>query len=87
VTSRDLPTVGVLRPNHDATILGEDDRPIAFGDIGELVLRSRYIAPREWRGGRFVPAAWFRCRTDQDDSRQQRARTSSGPFGPPGKQW
>ena len=47
--------VGMLQPNHDYMILGEDDRPVAFGDIGELVLRSRFIALGEWQGGRLVP--------------------------------
>jgi acyl-coenzyme A synthetase/AMP-(fatty) acid ligase len=46
---------GVVRPYHDYAILGEDGRPVEFGDIGELVLRSRYIALGEWLGGRLVP--------------------------------
>jgi acyl-coenzyme A synthetase/AMP-(fatty) acid ligase len=46
---------GMVRPFHDYAILGEDGWPVRFGDIGELVLRSRYIALGEWQGGRLVP--------------------------------
>ncbi len=47
--------VGMLQPNHEYTILGEDDRPVVFGDIGELVLRSRFIALGEWQDGCLLP--------------------------------
>jgi acyl-coenzyme A synthetase/AMP-(fatty) acid ligase len=46
---------GEVRPYHDYAILDEDGRPVGFGAIGELVLRSRYIALGEWQGGRLVP--------------------------------
>jgi acyl-coenzyme A synthetase/AMP-(fatty) acid ligase len=46
---------GVVRPYHDYAILNEDGRPVEFGAIGELMLRSRYIALGEWQGGRLVP--------------------------------
>lgn len=50
------PTVaaGLLQPFHDYALLGEDDRPVSFGEPGELVLRSRYVALGEWRDGRLV---------------------------------
>lgn len=50
------PTVaaGLLQPWHDYALLGEDDRPVPFGEPGELVLRSRYVALGEWQDGRLV---------------------------------
>jgi len=45
---------GMVRPYHDYAILDVDGQPVPFGDIGELVLRSRYIALGEWRCGRLV---------------------------------
>jgi len=46
---------GILRPYHDYAILDVDGHPVPSGDIGELVVRSRYIALGEWQGGRLVP--------------------------------
>jgi acyl-coenzyme A synthetase/AMP-(fatty) acid ligase len=45
---------GRLQSTHDYALLGEDDRPVAPGEAGELVLRSRYVALGEWQGGRLV---------------------------------
>lgn len=47
--------VGMPQPNHDYALLDESDRPVAAGEPGELVLRSRYLALGEWRQGRVVP--------------------------------
>ena len=47
--------VGMPQPNHDYALLDEADRPVAPGDPGELVLRSRYLALGEWRQGHVVP--------------------------------
>jgi acyl-coenzyme A synthetase/AMP-(fatty) acid ligase len=47
--------VGMLQPNHDYALLDDADRPVAPGQSGELVLRSRYVALGEWRQGRVVP--------------------------------
>jgi acyl-CoA synthetase (AMP-forming)/AMP-acid ligase II len=46
---------GRLQCSHDYALLGEDDRPVAPGEAGELVLRSRCVALGEWQGGRLVP--------------------------------
>jgi non-ribosomal peptide synthetase component F len=46
---------GRLQCVHDYALLGEDDRPVARGEAGELVLRSRCVALGEWQGGRLVP--------------------------------
>ncbi|MSO99810.1 MAG: hypothetical protein EXR07_01980 [Acetobacteraceae bacterium] len=48
---------GMLQPTHDHAILDEDGDPVAPGETGELVLRSRYLALGEWRGGTLVPGA------------------------------
>jgi acyl-coenzyme A synthetase/AMP-(fatty) acid ligase len=47
--------VGMPQANHDYALLDEADRPVAPGEPGELVLRSRYLALGEWRQGRVVP--------------------------------
>ena len=47
--------VGMLEPDHDYALLDENDRPVAPGEPGELVLRSRYLALGEWRRGCVVP--------------------------------
>jgi len=46
---------GMIRPHHDYAILDEAGRPVAPGDTGELLIRSRYIALGEWRDGKLVP--------------------------------
>jgi non-ribosomal peptide synthetase component F len=47
--------VGMLQPSHDYALLAEDGSPVACGEPGELVLRTRYVALGEWVGGRMVP--------------------------------
>jgi acyl-CoA synthetase (AMP-forming)/AMP-acid ligase II len=47
--------VGMLEPDHDYALLDENDRPVAPGEPGELILRSRYLALGEWRRGCVVP--------------------------------
>ena len=47
--------VGKPQPNHDYALLDDADRPVAPGEPGELVLRSRYLALGEWRQGRVMP--------------------------------
>jgi acyl-coenzyme A synthetase/AMP-(fatty) acid ligase len=49
--------VGMPQPNHDYALLDEADRPVAPGEPGELVLRSRYLALGEWRQGHVVPGS------------------------------
>ena len=46
---------GVLHLCHDYALLDETGQPVAEGEPGELVLRSRYVALGEWRDGRMVP--------------------------------
>src|SRR5436309_2249302 len=49
--------VGMPQPNHDYALLDEADRPVAPGEPGELVLRSRYLALGEWRQWHVVPGS------------------------------
>ena len=46
-----LPT-GYILPEHQFAVLGDDGEPVAQGAVGELVLRSRYVALGEWKDGR-----------------------------------
>jgi amino acid adenylation domain-containing protein len=51
--SDDVPD-GVLPVGHfardvDGSLLGDDGRPVARGDVGEIVVRSRYVASGYWR--------------------------------------
>jgi non-ribosomal peptide synthetase component F len=46
---------GILHLCHDYAVLGETGQPVAPGEAGELVLRSRYVASGEWQAGRLVP--------------------------------
>lgn len=43
-----LHTVGHPRPGVEMSIRGEDDRPVAAGDVGELCLRSRAMMAGYW---------------------------------------
>jgi amino acid adenylation domain-containing protein len=53
-----LPT-GYLLPEHQFAIVDEDGSPVRDGEIGELILRSRYVALGTWEHGQCVPGrAW-----------------------------
>ncbi|MBV8394248.1 MAG: AMP-binding protein [Alphaproteobacteria bacterium] len=41
----------------DLAVLDEQDRPVADGDAGELVIRSRFISLGVWQNGKVVPGA------------------------------
>lgn len=47
--------VGYPVSGYDRAIVDDDDRPVAAGATGELVVRSRYTALGEWRDGKVVP--------------------------------
>lgn len=42
-------SVGRPLPGSDIRILGDDDRPVAVGEIGEVVGRSRFVMAGYWR--------------------------------------
>jgi thioesterase domain-containing protein len=66
-----LPT-GFLLPEHEYVIL-DDDRPASpEGGVGELVLRSRFVALGEWERGALVPG---RMQRDPFDPRRRILRT------------
>src|SRR5262249_52514362 len=53
-TSADKIPEGVLPVGHfsrdiDVSLLGDDDQPVARGEVGEIVVRSRYSANGYWR--------------------------------------
>lgn len=62
-----LPT-GYLLPEHEYAIVDDDGAGAADGEVGELVLRSRYIALGEWEHGAVVAG---RLRPDPVDPRRR----------------
>jgi acyl-CoA synthetase (AMP-forming)/AMP-acid ligase II len=42
---------GIPQPGYDLAVVGQDGDAVLSGDIGELVVRSRYIALGEWQDG------------------------------------
>jgi amino acid adenylation domain-containing protein len=62
-----LPT-GYLLPEHEYVILNDDGTGAPEGEVGELVLRSRYVALGEWKHGAVVTE---RLRPDPVDSKRR----------------
>jgi len=62
-----LPT-GYLLPEHEYAILDDDGIAAAEGEVGELVLRSRYVALGEWEHGAVVAG---RLRPDPVDPKRR----------------
>ena len=50
-----LLAAGPLQPLHEYAIVDENGRKAPFGEAGELVVRSAYVALGEWRDGGVVP--------------------------------
>jgi acyl-coenzyme A synthetase/AMP-(fatty) acid ligase len=44
--------VGYVLPGIDFAIVDDGDSPVASGEVGELVIRSRYVALGQWHKGR-----------------------------------
>jgi amino acid adenylation domain-containing protein len=44
--------IGRPRPGIDFAVIGEDGQPVPDGELGELVVRSRYLALGQWQDGR-----------------------------------
>jgi acyl-coenzyme A synthetase/AMP-(fatty) acid ligase/thioesterase domain-containing protein len=57
---------GYLAPGLEFAIVDEDGRRVPDGEVGELLIRSRYVALGEWANGRCVPG---RARPDRVDAR------------------
>lgn len=49
--------VGYHRPVADLMLVDEDGRPVDDGQVGQLVVRSRYLASGWWRNGALQPFA------------------------------
>ncbi len=62
-----LPT-GYLLPEHEYAILDEEGTVAAEGEVGELVLRSRYVALGEWDHGAVIAG---RLRPDPVDPKRR----------------
>jgi amino acid adenylation domain-containing protein len=56
--------IGYARPGVDFMVLDENGHAARDGEIGELVVRSRYIAVGQWQEGRLAPGPFA---TDPDD--------------------
>ncbi|HEV2611953.1 MAG TPA: AMP-binding protein [Noviherbaspirillum sp.] len=46
--------IGRPRPGIDFAILGDDGQPVPEGELGELVVRSRYLALGQWQEGQLT---------------------------------
>jgi len=62
---------GILMPDTTALIVDDAGRPCAPGEAGELVIRSRYNALGEWRGGK-VECGMFEPAPSDDPMRTYR---------------
>jgi acyl-coenzyme A synthetase/AMP-(fatty) acid ligase len=57
---------GFVVPGLSFTLLGPDGAPVPTGEVGELVVRSRYLALGLWQDGRLVPGPFESHPTDPD---------------------
>jgi amino acid adenylation domain-containing protein len=53
--------VGYVTPDHEVTLRDDDDAPVPTGEVGEIVIKSRYIALGYWKNeeatrAKFSPA-------------------------------
>jgi acyl-coenzyme A synthetase/AMP-(fatty) acid ligase len=55
---------GILQPGVEAMIVDDHDAPVPVGEVGELLIRSRYVSLGEWREGRCVPGCLLPDPTD-----------------------
>ena len=54
----DLVPVGYQVPERPSAIIGEDGRPVAPGEVGEIVVTSRYLAQGYWNDPELSAAAF-----------------------------
>jgi acyl-coenzyme A synthetase/AMP-(fatty) acid ligase/acyl carrier protein len=64
--------VGTAVPDRNVTMVGEDGRPVADGEIGEVVVSSRYIASGYWNATDLTRQAF---NIDPADSESRMFRT------------
>ncbi|MDB5761903.1 MAG: AMP-dependent synthetase [Herminiimonas sp.] len=64
--------IGHPRPGIDFMVLDENEQPAPAGEIGELVVRSRYLAIGQWQDGRLSPGPFI---DDPDGSSMRILRT------------
>lgn len=64
--------VGYPQPDIGFMVVDDNDEPVAPGEIGELIVRSRYIAIGQWQHGRLQPGPFWR---DPDDPSMRIQRT------------
>jgi amino acid adenylation domain-containing protein len=58
--------VGFANEDMEIEVLAEDGTPVANGEIGELCVRSRYLATGYWRRKQLTKAAFRRSSQDPD---------------------
>jgi amino acid adenylation domain-containing protein len=56
--------IGHARPGIDFMVLGEDGQAVPAGEVGELVVRSRYLALGQWQDGKLTAGPF---KSDPDD--------------------
>jgi amino acid adenylation domain-containing protein len=64
--------VGQFSRDIDVTLLGDDDQPVARGEVGEIVVTSRYLANGYWRDPELTAE---RFSADLDGNGTRRLRT------------
>jgi amino acid adenylation domain-containing protein len=64
--------IGYPRPGIDFAVLDEDGQPAPAGEVGELVVRSRYLAVGQWQDGRLTAGPFM---NDPGDSSIRILRT------------
>jgi amino acid adenylation domain-containing protein len=57
---------GFPTPGFDFVLVGPDGSPASSGEVGELVVRSRYLALGLWQDGQLVPGPFESDPTDPD---------------------
>jgi non-ribosomal peptide synthetase component F len=55
---------GYIVPGQEILLAAEDGSPVPFGEIGELVVRSRRVARGLWAQGELTPGRFGRAETD-----------------------
>src|SRR5579864_4388711 len=61
-----LVPVGYDVPDMEVLVLGEDGQPVGFGEVGEIVVRSRYLAVGYWQRPEETQAAFVRDSSGSD---------------------
>jgi len=65
--SEDVP-VGYAAPDKEILLLDEQGKPVGYNEVGEIVVRSKYLSPGYWRNPELT-AAMFKNDPEHSDKR------------------